>query len=214
MPKLQDLTGQVFGQLMVLERVPNVGIATMWRCRCSCGVEVTIRARSLRVGDTRSCGCLLRSVAEDKARRLFTKHGGSASPEYKVWKLMKDRCLNAKNRQYKDYGGRGITVFGPWRDSFESFLADVGPRPSARFTIERIDNNKNYEPGNVRWATRLEQNRNKRNTRKVFFKGEQVPLMTLAERFGLPPHTLRDRLDAGWDLERALSAGRYARRQG
>ena len=126
-------------------------------------------------------------------------------PEYHVWKGVRQRCLNPNNSSYAYYGGRGISICPRWSD-FNFFLKDVGSRPTALHTLDRYPNpDGNYEPGNVRWATRLEQGRNKRNTRPLTYRGITKPMSEWAEEFGLPYFTLRSRLDVyGWPVERAL----------
>lgn len=124
------------------------------------------------------------------------------SSEWQSWRSMRDRCLNPSGRNYPAYGGRGITVCERWQ-SLDAFKADMGPRPAGT-TLDRIDTLGNYEPGNCRWATPLEQSRNRRTVRQVELRGETLPLPTLADRFGLTVRALRQRLDSGWSPERAL----------
>ena len=157
------MTGQRFGRLTVVERVPSRAEAH-WRCLCDCGNTSVLRGSILRDGQVRSCGCYLR----DRLRRVNTVHGqavrGHMTPTYNSWMQMRRRCRDPKHGQWANYGGRGITVCDRWRDSFANFLADMGERPDGT-SIDRIDNDGNYEPGNCRWATPLEQSHNKRNTR-------------------------------------------------
>jgi len=152
----KDLTGKKFGRLIVLKdggtRIYGGHERRMWLCKCSCGGIVSIVGTSLSNGNTKSCGCLL--------KERITKHGMSKTSEFKVWTSMRDRCKNPKNCRYKDYGGRGISVCSRW-DKFESFFGDMGNRPSSEFSIDRINNNGNYEPSNCKWSTRSEQQRNK-----------------------------------------------------
>lgn len=131
--------------------------------------------------------------------------GGNWSPEYACWKNLRRRCCDPNNRQYPDYGGRGISVCARWYFSFENFYEDMGPRPSPDHSIERIENNGNYEPGNCKWATRAEQNRNRRNTHFVMLGDERLCLAEAVRVVGLDRSTIRRRLKRGWDMDRALT---------
>ncbi len=158
----------------------------------------------MQSGEPRSKAC--RKCA---AKPLVT-HGHcpfkKPSATYRIWQGMRDRCFNQKNRFFQNYGGRGITVCDRWRGSFENFLADMGPRPSAKHSIDRIDNDGNYEPGNCRWATSVEQNNNSRNCRMLSLNGETLSAAEWARRLGGNGHLLLQRIDKlGWPLERALT---------
>lgn len=125
--------------------------------------------------------------------------------EYRVWSSMKNRCTNPRFVDWHLYGGRGIQVCGRWRASFADFFADVGLRPSPKHTLDRWPNGDgNYEPGNVRWATPLEQGRNTSRNRQITANGETLSLAEWAERSGLKRETIADRLKAGWSPERAI----------
>lgn len=166
MPRLLDITGQRFGRLVVIERATKADNRPCWKCRCDCGRTITVQGGSLRSGNTKSCGCF----RQDTSRALLLKHGHAgrdnasrlASSEYRSWTHMIGRCENPKDKDYHHYGGRGISVCPRWRHSFSAFLADVGPKPTPRHSIDRINNDGNYEPGNVQWATRSQQMRNRR----------------------------------------------------
>lgn len=132
-------------------------------------------------------------------------------PEYEAWRSIRGRCLNPNDQAYPSYGGRGITICDDWRDSFPAFLRDVGPRPSAEHSIDRIDNNQGYEPGNVRWSTRTEQGRNKRNNHLLTLNGETRCVSEWAEVIGIQATTLFRRIRKGWTVERALTTGKDAR---
>jgi hypothetical protein len=149
-------------------------------CRCSCGNERTIPVQSLKSGASTSCGCIRNAAT---ARRNET-HGMSGTPEYSIWCKMRDRCANGFNLDYPHYGGRGIRVCARWNSSFEAFFADMGSRPSPKHSIDRIDVNGNYEPGNVRWATPHTQAQNKTTTHYVELDGERLALREACRRLG------------------------------
>ena len=158
--RIRFMPGARFGRLTVVEELPKLPHSRHRRflMRCDCGNERSVWGTNLSNGDVRSCGCLARQAAAARSWR----HGGTGTPEYHAWCSMRQRCFNPKNPGYHLYGGRGITVCERWRASFTAFLADVGPRPSSIHSIDRIDNDGHYEPGNVRWTTADVQARNQR----------------------------------------------------
>lgn len=164
MGKLIDLTGRVFGRLTVTAMLPkrsNHG-QVKWAVTCSCGEIRQVCGRDLRSGHTKSCGC----YGLETRTKALTKHGWATAanrrPEYRSWKHAKERCHNPRTKAWARYGGRGIAMCEEWRNSFEAFIAHVGPKPSPKHSIDRINNDGNYEPGNVRWATPKEQVANQR----------------------------------------------------
>ena len=138
---------------------------------------------------------------------IVARHGCSVkrTPEYCAWVSMKQRCVNPANPSFAYYGGRDIAVCPQWRDSFPQFLSDMGARPSSNHTLERLDNERGYEPGNVAWATRTVQQRNRRTSRKITWNGVTLTLIEWAEKLGIPRTTLNKRLNV-WPLPKAMSA--------
>jgi len=189
MKKRIDLKGAVFGRLTVLEYAGNdKHNNAQWKCRCECGTEKVISGASLRTGNTLSCGCYHKEQSSKWTSKHKTTHGKRKSRTYSIWGNMRTRCTNPNYKQYKDYGGRGISICERWLD-FANFLEDMGEAPEGK-TLDRIDNNGNYEPGNCRWATGLEQMSNRANT--VMFEGKALPIW--AEELGMNYYTLYSRL--------------------
>ena len=160
------LTGLEFGRLMVVDRAENSRHGgARWRCKCSCGNFHTVSSAALTAGKSKSCGCLKKESPY--------KHGMCGTRTYNSWNGMKRRCYEPGNNRYKHYGGRGISVCIRWVDSFDNFYLDMGERPEGK-TLDRINSNKNYYKGNCRWATSVEQARNKRTNRRFAYKGKTL----------------------------------------
>lgn len=202
-PQSVDLTGQKIGRWSVIAEAERVGYTRRWQCRCECGTERAVTQCSLRKGDSVSCGCY---AAEQTSKRR-KKHGHSVerTTEYTIWKSMKYRCHSTGDSSYHRYGARGIEVCERWRNSFENFLEDMGPRPSLDHSLERIDNEGNYCPENCRWATKTEQARNRRTNHFVTLNGETKTLMEWSEITGLGYTVITGRLNRGWTAEEALT---------
>lgn len=205
MSKLIDLTGKRFGRLTVLGRDTSgqkvCGKHVFWRCDCDCGItNYLVSSQSLRESHTTSCGCRRRDKDPDAYRWKW-------GAEYNSWRAIKERCFNSRSKMFQHYGARGITMCSEWRANFEVFLAYVGPRPTEDHTVERIDVNGNYEPGNVKWADYQEQANNKRNTRYVDYRGERMSLKDAVRASGSVVHheAVWGRITRmGWSLEQAL----------
>jgi hypothetical protein len=169
MSEAADLSGRRFGWLTVLRRDWR---KDCWACRCACDKEVIFRGIRLREGSARSCGCLRSEILRIKSNTVPEPDLPDES-RATVWGGMIDRCYNPNNVSWAYYGGRGIRVCDEWRHSVAAFIRDVGPRPSMEHSIDRIDNDGNYEPGNVRWATRKQQGRNRSNNVIVEYQDER-----------------------------------------
>jgi hypothetical protein len=196
----------VYGQLTVIgpsDRGPKYLL-----CRCSCGAEKSVREDHLRTGRTLSCGCLRRLVSHTRAKSgvmalANMKHGMCRSRVYSIWCGMHQRCRNPNHRAYKDYGGRGIYVCERWQ-RFENFLADMGEPPDG-MTIDRINNDGPYEPGNCQWATRQEQSLNKRDNVWITVNGETKTVTNWSRQLGLGHSTVSERLLRGVATADAVS---------
>jgi len=195
------IIGLVFGRLTVegLDRRAGRIVAV---CKCECGAEKIASVHDIRTGKTKSCGCLRREVTARRSTRHGQARVSGRTPAYRIWKAMKRRCFSMSDGSYANYGGRGITVCERWL-SFESFALDMGePPPGA--TIDRIDNDGIYEPGNCRWASRKQQNRNTRKNSVVECDGYRACISEWAEITGVKPGTIWARLRAGWPVEKSL----------
>lgn len=185
MGKFKDLTGVRIGRWVVLSRAANVGPSTIWNCRCSCGTERPVRAAHLSSGASKSCGCV----------RPPRKHGAAtAKPEgfpkkYRTWRSIRARCNNPNHKNAGIYHGK---LCDEWQD-YRRFAADVPDPPDDSLTIDRIDNEKGYEPGNVRWVSFNEQHRNQRNCKWITYNGQTKLLTEWARELGVSPSTLSGR---------------------
>lgn len=195
-----NLEGQKFGRLEVLWRAankvePSGAVRTAWRCACECGNGLVVTGHALKKGHTRSCGCLTKEKP--------IKHGKARSPVYRHWSAMMQRCGNPNHTHFYTYGGRGITVHESWK-TFEGFYAYMGdPLPGQ--TLDRIDNEKGYGPGNCRWVSRKEQANNRRTNVVLSYAGKALTISEWAGVTGISKWTINNRLKRGWSAERALT---------
>lgn len=197
-----DLVGEVFGSLEVLSYSgSNKHQKATWKCLCVCGAIICVETGSLRSANTKSCGCINRKRLSELSRT----HGLTGTRSYRIWQAMHNRCRNKNQPNYKNYGGRGIKVCARW-SCFENFLEDMG-EPADGVSIDRIDNDGDYEPKNCRWATRRQQSRNMRTNRVIEFRGCKRPLIDWADDLGIDQSSLRERLER-WPLEKALTQPR------
>ena len=193
--KLNELIGEKFGRLTVTgyKGFYSKQITSQKRhyytCVCECGTEVSVQREFLLCQTTTSCGC----YQKERTRAARRTHGMTDSLEYEIWRSMKARCYTPNNKNYIRYGGRGIVVCREWKDSFDAFLKDMGPKPGPDYSIDRIDNDRNYEPDNCRWATRVEQHNNKRNNIYLEFNGISKTMAMWRKELGVPHHILMSR---------------------
>jgi len=190
--------------------------AGRWLVRCDCGTEKETSGQRLREGKAKSCGCMKATLLSSAHSRHGESGGGwyeLRTPEYSAWLAMKARCETPSHKSYPDYGGRGITVCEQWRNSYEEFLKDVGRRPSSKHSIGRIDNDKGYYLGNVRWETDVEQARNQRHNRLVTMHGVTKCVRAWAEDLRVDIKLVESRIGTGWSPERALTTPRLRKRR-
>lgn len=205
MSAFQDMTGRTFCRLNVLSRAKNRNGRTAWLCLCSCGNMKIISGDTLIRKHTMSCGCLNKHLSAIR----FITHGhtklGNRTKAYNVWAGMIQRCTNTKKPNYSRYGGRNIAVCERWLHSFENFYADMGDPPTPQHSIDRIDNDGNYEPGNCRWATQKMQCRNRHGNKILSHDGRDLCVADWVDIIGINKNTLFQRLYCGWSIKRALT---------
>ena len=205
-PHVKNLTNKTFGRLTVISfagsRTDRKPYRAMWNCNCQCGASAVVAGSNLTRGVTRSCGCF----CKDRVSESHTIHGHYGTPTYNVWSNILERCNNPNHKAYNNYGGRGIKVCEQWRFSYLNFLRDVGERPSLQHSIDRFPNNDgDYEPGNVRWATVKQQGRNRRTNRMITINGETKCLIEWREHFQISEGAVFKRLRKGMSIEDALT---------
>lgn len=197
-----DETGNRYGRLLVLEYACTVRKKAVWKCKCDCGNEVLVIGQDMRTGHTNSCGCLQKDFVVKKNRKYGIDY---PTRLYHSWHSMIARCENPRTNYYCNYGGRGISVCEEWHD-FETFAEwALNNGYSDNLTIDRIDNDGGYSPQNCRWATKIEQENNKRTNRKVTINGITKNLVAWCNSYGINEITVFSRLRYGWDIEKAIT---------
>lgn len=195
--KMTVLPGNRYGRLVVCARDGRRAV-----CVCDCGKTLRVWACSLPSGNTKSCGCYAMDVWTDASSK-FRRHGMCSTPTYKSWNAAIQRCCNKNDPSYPRYGGRGVRMHEAWRHDFNAFLSDMGERPDGK-TLDRIDVNGNYEPGNCRWATASEQARNRSSGLFVEFAGKRTRVIDLCEQHGYDYRRVVQRLKRGWSIEESI----------
>lgn len=211
--RFRDISGRKFSRLTVLKCIGRQdALRRYWYlCKCDCGAKTAVDYSSITRGLTKSCGCLGREnasarMANKEIRKTFKykRNGPSLNPIYATWCGMINRCLSTKNKCYKNYGGRGIKVCKRWM-KFKNFLADMGLKPSPSHSIERINNNGNYTPKNCRWASRVQQANNKRNSQIIKFKGMSLTIAQWSDKLGIKYATILWRMHNWFSIKNILN---------
>lgn len=213
--------GEVFGTNIFIEELPTIkyangSYARVGLFKCSCGKTFSTQLGAIKNGYIKSCGCVQLKFLEEYNKAKF-KHKGCGTKEYMIWSKIKDRCLNPRYKKFENYGGRGITICKGWKEDFKNFIVDMGKKPGEGYSVERNDNNGNYSCGhceeciengwvaNCRWATRKEQNKNKRSNVYLEFCGKTKTICEWGKEFNLSHSAIRKRLNAGLTIEQALT---------
>ena len=202
--KAKDLTGQKFGKLTVIKRAHSHGNSKSiyWLCYCDCGnKDVEVRGSCLTSGHTTSCGCYI----SERLTKVNTRHGGFGTRLYNIWQGMKKRCYKENDKDYKNYGGRGIQIYDEWKEDFACFREwALNNGYQDNLTIDRVDNNKNYEPSNCRWTTIQIQNNNRRNNKLLTIGNKTQTMAEWGRELNISDDTISSRLFNGWTCLEAL----------
>lgn len=200
-----DLSGQKFGRLTVIGRAQNKGNKTMWLCKCDCGNETVVAGGNLKNSHTQSCGCF----GDESRVETHTTHGMSETKLYSTWLSRKRRCFSPEYPAYHNYGGRGISMCDEWKNDFGAFYRDVSKLPHFEeegYSLERIDNDGDYEPSNCKWATHKEQANNRRSNILITYNNKKQTLKQWTDELGLDYKKIRRRITAlHWTAERAFN---------
>lgn len=198
-------SGEKYGRLTAVEFFENRNGRRIWKFLCDCGKTALINHAHVKIGHTKSCGCL----NVEATKKANTTHGMRKTSTYRIWSNMKYRCLKEKSTHYKDYGGRGIKVCGKWL-KFEGFLEDMGEKPEG-LTLDRIDNDGDYTAENCQWATKTQQANNCRSNLFIEYLGEKKTIAQVATLTGIKYATLRKRIvELGWDINKTIINKNFA----
>jgi hypothetical protein len=202
MKQKYDISGLISGKLTAIRRSgTNSSGSAIWECQCSCGSKRDVKASYIKTGKVTHCGC--EYLDKSNPRK---KHGMYGTKEYNAWNAMKSRCYNKDYPSYSSYGGRGIKVCDEWLNNFTAFYEYIGDAPSVEYSLDRINFDGDYEPGNVRWATVYTQNNNRGSNRVITYNGETRTISEWSRHLDINTATLFSRLDKyGWTIERAFS---------
>lgn len=211
MSKIKDLTGQTFGRLTVIQRAEDKILkgsgkrVVMWLCQCSCGQIVKVQGSNLRRHVVNSCGCFKREKATNNIKHGYARRQNNHRL-YQIWCGMKCRCFNSNHKDYAFYGARGIVVCNEWKKNFISFQEwSISNGYQSTLTLDRIDNNGNYEPSNCRWVSRKRQANNTRQNHFLTLNNETLTLTEWSIRTKIPCSTILARLKRGWNIEETLT---------
>lgn len=196
-----NLAGQRFGRLVARSHAYSNNGFNYWACECDCGNSKITRQDSLQKGMTKSCGCLVK----EQAKKHSTKHGQSGTRLYLIWNGMRQRCENPRDTTFHNYGGRGISVCNEWLNFNSFFMWAIANGYKDDLSIDRKDNNGNYEPGNCRWITLREQQRNKRTNRLITYDGKTMCLKDWENMLGFSRGLIANRLERGWSIKNAIN---------
>jgi hypothetical protein len=201
---MMNLKGKRFGYLLVVQLDhKSKDMANYWLCKCDCGKEKLVQTSNLNSGRTQSCGCKKGElISLNVSSHGFCKT--KCAPEYYAWSAIKQRCLNPKSKEYFRYGGRGIKVCARWERSFVNFIRDMGERPKGT-SIERKNNNGNYEPSNCVWADKFAQANNTRKNRYIQYDEKRITVQQLANLTCIPYHILSYRIRHNWSVKKAIT---------
>lgn len=198
MKMIKDYTNEKYGRLTVIKFVERKNHKTYWKCQCECGNEIILPIAYLTSGDTKSCGCLRKEICSIREKnKSFIKN----KRLYRIWQDMKRRCYNKKRPAYRYYGAKGVKICNEWKISFKNFQEwAITNGYKDNLTIDRINNNGNYEPNNCRWVTRKEQNNNMSTNHIVEYKGKKYTLAKLAETYNLNYNLIKSRIRYNWNI--------------